>query len=133
MWLFASKIVFEVKNSTNATADETIEDSDYMHVDQLQNLTDSYIMEMNDTLKPKIIWKPFLEELFRDVVSVDLNGRDKILVGDIDYLSKVALYLSEADDEDLGKYIVKWALCNKKRNDFSTKQFTFKSLWYGGV
>lgn len=96
------QIIFEAKNATNATADEVIEDSDYMHVDQLQNLTDTYIMEMNDTVEPKVIWRPFLEELFKDVIPVDLDGRDKILVGDIDYLSKVALFLSEASDEDLG-------------------------------
>ncbi|XP_053997359.1 neprilysin-4 isoform X1 [Hylaeus anthracinus] len=76
-----------------------------MTVDDLQKLTDEYVMEVNSTLTPKPLWRPFIEMLYKDVESLDLNGKDKILIGDLEYLKTISLVLATCEDEDLETYI----------------------------
>ncbi|XP_001605702.1 endothelin-converting enzyme homolog isoform X1 [Nasonia vitripennis] len=77
--------------------DEDIQDSDYMLLDELQRLTDEYVKEVNDTLEPKVFWKPFVQELLRGIV--DFDPEMKVLIGDLDYLKEVAVVLASTEDE----------------------------------
>ncbi|KAL2723788.1 endothelin-converting enzyme isoform X3, partial [Vespula maculifrons] len=85
--------------------EEDIKDEDYMFVDDLQKLTDEYVIEINSSLTPKIIWRPFIETLFKDVVTLDLSGKDKVLVGNLEYLKDLALIIASRSEEDLETYI----------------------------
>lgn len=84
--------------------EKDIKDEDYMFVDDLQKLTDEYVIEINSSLTPKIIWRPFIETLFKDVVTLDLSGKDKVLVGNLEYLKDLALIIASRNEEDLGIY-----------------------------
>ena len=81
--------------------DPTVDD--YMLVDDLQKLTDLFVTEANSTLTPKPLWRPFIELLFEDIDTLDLNEKDKILVADLEYLKEIALTLALAEEEELGK------------------------------
>lgn len=78
-------------------------DDDYMLVDDLQKLTDEFVSEVNSTVTPKPLWRPFIELVFKDIDTLDLNKTDKILVGDLEYLKEVALMLALTEEEELGK------------------------------
>lgn len=80
-------------------------DGDYMLVDDLQKLTDEYVTEVNSTLAPKPLWKPFIESVFKDIDTLDLNRKDKVLIGDMEYLKEVALLLAASDEGELGKIL----------------------------
>ena len=71
-----------------------------MLIDDLQSVTDEYIKSVNSSLEPKKIWRPFLEEAFKDILTLDDN--DRVLVADIEYLKKVALILSSTEETLLG-------------------------------
>ncbi|XP_048264333.1 neprilysin-1 isoform X2 [Bombus terrestris] len=77
-------------------------DDDYMLVDDLQKLTDEFVSEVNSTVTPKPLWRPFIELVFKDIDTLDLNKTDKILVGDLEYLKEVALMLALTEEEELG-------------------------------
>jgi len=83
---------------------ENLSDSDYMLVDDLQKLTDEYVIDNNSSLTPKPIWRPFIESLFEGIVKLDLDNKDKVLVGNLDYLKNVALLLAFLEEEALGMY-----------------------------
>lgn len=73
-----------------------------MLLDDLQRLTDEYVKEVNETLEPKVFWKPFVQELLRGVIEFD--PQQKVLIGDLDYLKEVAVVLASTDDDLLGKF-----------------------------
>ncbi|XP_050586554.1 neprilysin-1 isoform X4 [Bombus affinis] len=77
-------------------------DDDYMLVDDLQKLTDEFVSEVNSTVTPKPLWRPFIELVFKDIDTLDLNKTDKILVGDLEYLKEIALMLALTEEEELG-------------------------------
>ncbi|XP_043520500.1 neprilysin-11-like isoform X1 [Frieseomelitta varia] len=83
--------------------DPTVDD--YMLVDDLQKLTDLFVTKTNSTLTPKPLWRPFIELLFEDIGTLDLNEKDKILVADLEYLKEIALTLALAEEEELESYI----------------------------
>ncbi|XP_076238270.1 M13 family metallopeptidase neprilysin 5 [Calliopsis andreniformis] len=85
--------------------DEEPTENDYMSVDELQKLTDEYVMAVNSSVTPTPLWRPFLEQVFKDIGTLDLDGRDKVLVGDLDYLQDVALLLAVSEEEELETYI----------------------------
>lgn len=72
-----------------------------MLIDDLQKETDQYVIQMNESIVPRKIWRPFVEELFRDVEGFDA-AKDKVMVGDLEYLKEVAYLLDTTDDIDLG-------------------------------
>lgn len=76
-----------------------------MLVDDLQKLTDEYVTDVNSTLTPKLLWRPFIEMLYKDVDSLDLNSKDKIMIGDLEYLKDIALVLSTCEEEELGEFL----------------------------
>lgn len=76
-----------------------------MLVDDLQKLTDLFVTEANSTLTPKPLWRPFIELLFEDIDTLDLNEKDKILVADLEYLKEIALALALTEEEELGKLL----------------------------
>lgn len=78
-------------------------DDDYMLVDDLQKLTDEFVTEVNSTLTSKLLWRPFIELVFKDIDTLDLDKKDKVLVGDLEYLKEVALMLALTEEEELGK------------------------------
>lgn len=83
--------------------EENLTDDNYMLVDDLQKLTDEYVTEVNSTLTPKQLWRPYIELVFKDIDAIDLDKTDKVLVGDLEYLKKVALMLALTEEEELGK------------------------------
>ncbi|XP_046487451.1 endothelin-converting enzyme homolog isoform X1 [Neodiprion pinetum] len=86
-------------NDTISEADFKYED--YMYVDDLQKITDDYIKDVNLSLTPRQIWRPFIEEVFKDIPGLDLTRKDKVLVEDLDYLKEIAVLISATDDEVL--------------------------------
>ncbi|KOC67822.1 Endothelin-converting enzyme 1 [Habropoda laboriosa] len=95
--------------SNQSIWEEDPTDGDYMLVDDLQKLTDEFVMEVNSTLAPKPLWRPFIELVFNDIDTLDLNGKDKVLVGDLEYLKEIAAYLALTEEEELETYIW-WAI-----------------------
>lgn len=91
-------------NINYTLSEEDLSDKDYMLVDDLQKLTDEYIMEINSSLTPKPIWRSFVETLFEGIVTLDLDNKDKVLVGNLDYLKDAALFLAVFEEEALGVY-----------------------------
>lgn len=89
--------------SNQSIWNEAPTDLDYMSVDNLQKLTDQYVTEVNASLTPKPLWRPFIESLFKGIDTLDLNGKDKVLIADLEYLKDVALYLALSEEEELGK------------------------------
>lgn len=75
-----------------------------MLVDHLQNLTDEYIMDVNSSLTLKPIWRPFIESLFEGIVTLDLDNKDKVLIGNLEYLKNIALILAAFEEKELGMY-----------------------------
>ncbi|XP_026672989.1 neprilysin-11-like, partial [Ceratina calcarata] len=78
---------------------------DYMLVDDLQKLTDEYVTEINSTLTPKPLWRPFIESLYKDIDTLDLNDKDKVLIGDLEFLKEAALVLALSEEQELETYI----------------------------
>lgn len=77
-----------------------------MFVDELQEITDAYVKSENNSLDPQPIWRPFIEHVFKDIVDLDLDKKDKILVINPGFLKELALFLSTHDDEMLGEFII---------------------------
>jgi hypothetical protein len=71
-----------------------------MSIEDLQQITDTYVKSINESLEPKIIWKPFIQELLKGIINFDLQ--EKILIANINYLKEVAVILSTTDDDLLG-------------------------------
>lgn len=102
------QLMEDYANETIDDEDVVIEDSDYMFLDDLQKITDEYVMSVNDSLTPIVLWKPFIEQLLEDVVDFDPR-RDKVLVGDLDYLKQVAVVLASSE-EDLLETAIWWTV-----------------------
>ncbi|XP_063976549.1 neprilysin-11-like isoform X2 [Diachasmimorpha longicaudata] len=90
------------RDDNNDTAfDGDISDKDYMFVDDLQRLTDGYVRYENCSVRPRKIWRPFIEEICRGVVDLDLDKRDKVFVANLKYVKDLALLLATTDDDKL--------------------------------
>ncbi|XP_051153405.1 endothelin-converting enzyme homolog isoform X2 [Leptopilina boulardi] len=103
------EVFYKLKNADNSTSitEEDLSDDNYMEFEDLQKLTDEYVISVNSSLKPKIIWRPFIEEVFKDILT--LNKKDIVLVADLEYLKKVAYILSSTEDELL-ETIIWWSV-----------------------
>ncbi|XP_057329161.1 neprilysin-4-like [Microplitis mediator] len=88
-------------------SEEDIKDDNYMLVDDLQSITDEFVKSENSSLEPIIIWRPYLEELFRGFKDLDLDNRDKVLVVNIDYFKDLAFLLNTVEQEIL-ETIIWW-------------------------
>lgn len=95
-------MVHEDRNQSISSED--LSDNDYMLVDKLQKLTDEYLIENNSSSTPKPIWRPFIESVFEGLEKLDLEGKDELLIGNLDYLKHVALIFDTFDEEVLGMY-----------------------------
>jgi len=84
---------------------ENLSDSDYMLVDDLQKLTDDHVIDSNLSLTPTPIWRLFIESIFEGIDKLDLDNKDKILIGNLEYLKDVAVLLAYLEEEALGMYI----------------------------
>ncbi|EZA60937.1 Neprilysin-1 [Ooceraea biroi] len=90
--------------------EEILNDDDYMLVDDLQKLTDEYVISRNSTYMPKPIWRPFIESIFDSIATLDLD-KNKILIGNLKYLKDMALIFANIEEQDLESYIW-WAVVN---------------------
>ncbi|XP_011694641.1 PREDICTED: endothelin-converting enzyme-like 1 [Wasmannia auropunctata] len=105
---------------------ENLSDSNYMLIDDLQRLTDEYVTSnINSSITPKPIWRPFIESLFEGIVKLNLD-RDKILVGNLEYLKNAALVLSAYPEQDLESYIW-WSVVDIVVPHSSEK---LRNIWY---
>lgn len=77
-------------------------DENYILVNDLQRITDEYVMSANLSLTPKPIWRRYIESVFKETISLDLDKKDKILVGNIEFLKDSALILAALDELELG-------------------------------
>lgn len=93
----------EDRNQSISIKDLT--DNDYMLVDKLQKLTDEYVIENNSSSTPKPIWRPFIESVFEGLVTLDLDNKDVLLIGNLDYLKHVALIFDIFPEEALGMHL----------------------------
>ncbi|XP_043288192.1 endothelin-converting enzyme homolog [Venturia canescens] len=84
-------------NENDTVADENVKDENYFLVDTLQELTDQYVKEMNSSLVPRKLWRPYIEELFKDVEEIDFD-KELVLVWNIEYLKDLAYLLDETDE-----------------------------------
>jgi predicted metalloendopeptidase len=71
-----------------------------MLVDDLQRVTDEYVMSLNLSLTPKPFWRPYIESVFEGI-PLDLDKRDKILVGNLEFLKDAALIIAAADEREI--------------------------------
>lgn len=94
-------------DANDTDTEEDIKDEDYMYVNDLQKITDEYVKDVNSSLTPRQIWRPFIEELFKDFPGLDLTRKDKVLVEDLEYLKKIAVLLSASEDDILGELVRK--------------------------
>ncbi|XP_018302668.1 neprilysin-11-like [Mycetomoellerius zeteki] len=92
-------------NRNQSIPRENLSDSDYMLVDDLQKLTDDYVINNNLSFTPTPIWRPFIESIFEGIVKLDLDNKDKVLIGNLGYLKDVALLLAYFEEEALESYI----------------------------
>ena len=76
-----------------------------MLIDDLQKLTDDYVIDSNLSFTLTPIWRPFIESIFEGIDKLDLDNKDKILIGNLEYLKDVALLLACFEEEALGMYI----------------------------
>lgn len=81
---------------------DALPEAELMHVDALQKLTDDYVRTINPGRKPQQIWKPFIEELFKDILKPNWRTRYKLWVYDLKHLQRVALLLANTDKNLLG-------------------------------
>ncbi|XP_012278577.1 neprilysin-1 [Orussus abietinus] len=102
IYALSERMYLMFRNSDNETSEEeSLGDEDYALADELQRSTDAYVAEANSSLTPATIWRPFLEELLDGTPNLDLSRRDKVLIGDLQYLQDVALILSSTDKRTL--------------------------------
>ncbi|KAK0158638.1 hypothetical protein PV328_009615 [Microctonus aethiopoides] len=88
-------------DNNETITEENINDSNYMLIEDLQKITDEYVRSENNSLNPKPIWRPFMEELFNNIVDLDLDKKDRILVANLGYCKDLALFLTSTDEEML--------------------------------
>lgn len=81
--------------------EDILSDDDYMLVDDLQKLTDEYVISVNSTYTPKPIWRPFIESVFNTIATLDLD-KEKVLIGNLKYLKDVALIFANIEEQVLG-------------------------------
>lgn len=101
-----SNMIYHIvqENENHTISEEDLNEKNYMLVNDLQKLTDEYVMEANSSLTPKPIWRSFVESLFEGF-TLDLDEKDKVLVGNLDYLKNAALILAVFEEEELESYI----------------------------
>ncbi|XP_012536984.1 endothelin-converting enzyme homolog [Monomorium pharaonis] len=101
-----SNLLYDITGAENQSVSmEDLSDSDYMLVDDLQKLTDQYVIEMNSSLTPNLIWRPFIESLFKGIVKLDLDEKDKVLINNLDFLKNIALLFAIMPEETIESYI----------------------------
>ncbi|XP_066603000.1 neprilysin-1 isoform X2 [Prorops nasuta] len=86
-------------------SEEDVKDEDYTMVDDLQKVTDEFILQYNSSLSSAPLWRPYIEQIFKDILEIDLTGNDPVLIGNLDYLMNIALILASTDQEDLESFI----------------------------
>ncbi|XP_043461753.1 endothelin-converting enzyme homolog isoform X2 [Leptopilina heterotoma] len=103
------EVLYKLRNAENSTTitEEDLSDEDYMEMEDLQKLTDEYVKSLNSSLKPKVIWRPFIEEVFKDIIT--LNKKDIVLVADLEYLKKIA-YILSSTEEELLETVIWWSV-----------------------
>ncbi|KAL6254536.1 hypothetical protein P5V15_014589 [Pogonomyrmex californicus] len=116
------------KNQNYSISIEDLSDNDYMLVDDLQKLTDEYATDHSNVsdidLKP--IWRPFIESIFEGIITLDLDKKDKILIGNLEYLKEIALTLATYDDILLESYTW-WVVVDMVVPHSSEK---LRHIWY---
>lgn len=118
-------------NSTkkNDTEDIDITDDNYMLLDDLQRVTDEFVKSYNDSLEPKLLWKPFVDELLKDIYKFDYK-RQKIFIPEIEYLKEIALLLAQVEDNDLLETAVWWTVVDYCV-PYSSKEL--RRIWFSYV
>ncbi|KAG5318652.1 ECEL1 protein, partial [Pseudoatta argentina] len=92
-------------NQNQSISIDSLSDSDYMLVDDLQKLTDDHVIDSNLSFTPTSIWRPFIESIFEGIDKLDLDNKDKVLIGNLEYLKDVAVLLACLEEEVLESYI----------------------------
>ncbi|KAH0948488.1 hypothetical protein HN011_002589 [Eciton burchellii] len=111
LYSMSNYINYKVVVDGNLTIYEDIfSDDDYMLVDDLQKLTDEYVISVNSTYMPKPIWRPFIEYVFDSIATLDLD-KDKVLIGNLKYLKDIALILANIEEQELESYVW-WSVIN---------------------
>ncbi|XP_014467305.1 PREDICTED: neprilysin-11 isoform X1 [Dinoponera quadriceps] len=98
----SSTLYLMVGHSRNSSiSEENLTDEDYMLVDDLQRITDEYVISSNLSLTPKPIWRPFIESVFKGIIPLDLDKKDKVLVGNLEFLKYAALVFAAGEEREL--------------------------------
>ncbi|XP_034942864.1 endothelin-converting enzyme homolog isoform X2 [Chelonus insularis] len=96
-------------DSNSTLSDENINDDDYMLVDELQKVTDMHVKQEDDTLEPKLIWRPYIEEIFKGIIDLELSENDKLLIANLGYLKDLAVLMASLE-EDVLETILWWSV-----------------------
>lgn len=91
------------KSRNSSISEEDLTDENYMLVDDLQKVTDEYVMSSNFSLTPKPIWRPYIESVFNGIIPLDLDKKDKVLVENLEFLKDAALIIAAGEEQELGK------------------------------
>ncbi|XP_032667048.1 neprilysin-11 isoform X2 [Odontomachus brunneus] len=92
-------------NWNHSVSEDSLTDDNYMLVDDLQRLTDETLLDANASLIPKRFWRPYIEAVFEGITSLDLDTKDKVFVGNLEYLKDSMLLLAVADETELETFI----------------------------
>lgn len=110
-----SKIVLSQFSQDSNSLKEKLVDVEqhyYLSLDELQNVTDTYVKSLNK--KPKLVWKTYVNELLKGIKKFD--AEEELLIFDIEYFKKVALFFARTSETDIGiKYqtnFVKFLICS---------------------
>ncbi|XP_014217633.1 neprilysin-11-like [Copidosoma floridanum] len=117
------------KSYQNKTEDmQDIGDDNYMLLDDLQLETDLYVKSVNESLEPKIVWKPFFEEFLKIIDEFDLET-EKVLVTNLEYFKQISVILAETEDNLLETAI--WWIVVDHCVPYSSKEL--RKIWHSYV
>ncbi|KAJ9590000.1 hypothetical protein L9F63_016892 [Diploptera punctata] len=86
-----------------------------MSVEELQNWTDLSINDTSQSLKMN--WTEYITLMYEDIenVTLDLNGKDKIIVTDPDYIRALAKVLSDTSKQTIDLHVF-WTVIEQDAN-----------------
>ena len=86
---------------------------------------------MNSSIEPRQLWRPYMEELFRDIKDLDLK-KDKVLIDNLEYMKDVAYLLETTDQTLLGKNRRLFPYCSILQSSTQNVFFRFPetAIWW---
>lgn len=95
-WRNSKTLNFQLEHGIRYRKNEKL-----MNLNHLQDSCNAYVVANNRSLSPRLMWKPFIEELFKEIGGFDSN--QKVFVPSLNYLKNISYFIASMDARDLGK------------------------------